>query len=95
MPTKRKLPTPGPKRKPPNAGKGRVKGNPNKLTRSVREVLATFVEHNAAGAQALYDRVAKKDPKGALEIFAKMAEFVLPKLVRAEMNLPVRDDVAD
>jgi hypothetical protein len=75
-------------RKPPAAGRGRVRGVPNRTTATVREVLTRFVEHNAAGAQALYDRVSKRNPGKALEIFARVAEFVLPRLQRTELRLP-------
>jgi hypothetical protein len=47
-------------KRPPNAGKGRKRGVPNQTTRTVREIFTLFVEYNAEGAQALYDRIAKK-----------------------------------
>jgi hypothetical protein len=75
-------------KKPPNAGRGRVRGVPNKMTGTVREILTVFVEKNAAGAQALYDRVSKRNPAKALEIFARVAEFVLPRLQRIEVRPP-------
>jgi hypothetical protein len=75
-------------RKPPAAGMGRKKGVPNKTTRTVREMMAALVENNLAGAQALYDKVSKKNPVKALEILARFAEFVLPKLNRTELQLP-------
>ena len=65
-------------------GPGRPAGVPNKTTTAIREVFANFVETNAAKAQELFDRVAKDDPAKALELLAKMAEFVLPKLARTE-----------
>lgn len=46
-------------RKPPNAGKGRVKGVQNKLTRSVKDAFE-------AAFHAL-----QKDPKGKLSAWAK------------------------
>jgi hypothetical protein len=60
-------------------GKGRKKGVPNRVGATLREVVAMFVENNAQGAQALYDRVAAKHPAKALELLARFAEFVLPK----------------
>jgi hypothetical protein len=61
------------------AGMGRKKGVPNRTPAALREVVAQFVENNAAGAQALYNRVASKNPAKALELLARFAEFVLPK----------------
>lgn len=75
-----------PRRKPANAGKGRVKGVPNAVTRSVREIFQAFVEGNAAKVQELWDRVARHQPAKALSIYAKLAEFVLPKLQRTELS---------
>lgn len=70
---------------PPNAGKGRKPGVPNKATRDVRTVFAFFVEHNADRAQELFDQVAKTDPAKALDLLARLAEFVVPKLARTEL----------
>lgn len=71
-----------------NAGKGRPKGSPNKATATAREAFAAFVEGNAAKVQSLWNSVARDDPARALEILAKLAEFVLPKLARTEMSGP-------
>lgn len=72
------------------AGMGRKPGATNKITRSVKACVAEFVEHNMDGAQALYDRVAKKNPAMALELLARFAEFVLPKnaYITAEVGPP-------
>jgi hypothetical protein len=64
----------------------RKKGVPNRVTREVRAVIQEFVEHNSEGAQALYEKAARRNPAKALDIFVKMAEFVLPKLNRTEVR---------
>jgi hypothetical protein len=69
-----------------NAGKGRVKGVPNAITKSAREIFSAFIEGNAAKVQELWNRVARKSPAKALAIYAKLAEFVIPKLQRTELS---------
>jgi len=49
-------------RKPPNAGKGRQKGVPNKATGVAREAFAMFVDGNAHKMQRWLDRVAEGVP---------------------------------
>jgi hypothetical protein len=76
--------------KPPNAGKrGRKPGTPNKVTRTTRELFSAFVDHNAEKAQALFDRVARKNPAMALRLLASFAEFSLPRLQRTELDATI------
>jgi hypothetical protein len=73
--------------KPPNAGKrGRKPGTPNVVTRTTRELFSAFVDHNAAKAQELFDRVARKNPARALQILSSFSDYVLPRLQRTEMD---------
>ncbi len=73
-------------RRPPNAGKGRPAGVPNRVTGDLRAVLGAFVAHNLADAQAMFDRVAEDEPARALELLVRVCEFVLPKLQRTEVH---------
>jgi hypothetical protein len=75
---------PSTKRKPPNAGKGRVKGVPNKTTAVGREAYRNLMDWAAPKMQRWLESVAKKDPGRALDIVAKLSEYVLPKLSRTE-----------
>jgi len=59
---------------------------PNKATRDVRAIFSEFVEANAEKAQALFERVATRDPAKALELLARFAEFVVPKLARTDLT---------
>ena len=72
--------------RPPNAGKGRRKGTPNKTTAAAREIFTKFLEANSDRVQGLFDRLAKRDPRGALEIIVKISEFVVPRLARTELK---------
>lgn len=72
--------------RPPNAGRGRVKGVPNKINGDARAVFTQFLERNAPRAQELWEKVAAKNPDRALELLAKLGEFVLPKLARTEVS---------
>jgi hypothetical protein len=65
---------------------GRPKGVPNKATTVVRDAISGFVDGKADQVQELWERVARKDPAKALEIYAKLAEFVLPKLSRSTIE---------
>lgn len=76
----------GSPRKPPNAGKGRVKGIPNKVTRDVRAALAQFAEGNVEKLQAWLEAVAKKDPGKAAELYLRVLEYHIPKLSRTEVS---------
>ena len=72
--------------KPGDSRAGRPKGTPNKATADVRSAFAAFVEQNAGKAQELFDRVAKDDPAKALDLLARLAEFVVPKLSRSTID---------
>jgi hypothetical protein len=72
--------------KPPNAGKGRQKGVPNKVTGVARQMFAALLENNLANAQTWLDEVAKKDKRAALQILLDLAEYSIPKLSRTELT---------
>ena len=85
------------RRKPPNAGKGRIKGVPNRVTADVREGIRHLLESNAPRMQEWLDHVAEEDPARALELLVKLAEFVVPRLSRIQATddrEPVRQERA-
>lgn len=65
---------------------GRQRGTPNKVTRSVREALRTFVEGNVDKMDDLFERVAKEDPAKAMDLLLRASEFCAPKLARTDVN---------
>ena len=71
--------------RPPNAGKGRVKGVPNKATAAAREAIAKFVDDNAGRMQAWLDKVAEKNPEKAFLMLNAVIEYHVPKLARTEI----------
>jgi hypothetical protein len=68
-------------------GPGRPPGCPNKATAAVREAFEAFMQANTEKMQALFDKTAEKDPYKALDLLARFAEFVTPKLARTETKL--------
>ena len=67
------------KRLPPNAGKGRKKGVPNKITRTVREAIeAAFSE---VGAERYLIEQATLNPQAFMTLLAKL----LPAQIQAEV----------
>ena len=75
------------KRKPPAAGKGRVKGTPNKATGMAREAIAKLVEGNVDQLQDWLAQIAadeKQGPAVAFKLLMDVMEYHIPKLSRAE-----------
>jgi hypothetical protein len=73
-------------RKPPNAGKGRKKGTPNKVPAAIKEAIGLALDGFAPRIPELLEEVAKKDAARALEIVAKLSEYAVPKLNRAHIT---------
>ena len=79
--------------RPPNAGRGRTKGSPNKATAEARAAIADFVDANAHRLQNWLDAIAKNDPAKAFALFMSVIEYHVPKLshvdARTKENLVV------
>lgn len=78
-------------RKPPNAGKGRKAGVPNKTTGALKDAIllagaAVGADHNGEGGlQGYLERVAKDDQKAFCGLLGK----VLPMTVAGDPSNPV------
>lgn len=71
---------------PPNAGKGREKGVPNKSTVAFREAVAKLLNDNSANFQQWIEQIAQDDPEKAINALTKLADFAAPRLARQEIN---------
>lgn len=74
--------------RPPNAGRGRRKGVPNKVTADMRSAFTLLAQRNVDRLQEWFDAAAAKDPARALDLFLRLAEFIAPKLARTELAGP-------
>ncbi len=72
--------------KPGDPRAGRPAGTPNRATSEVREAFARLVEGNADKLQEWLEATADKDPGKAIDLVAKLAEFIIPKLSRSELR---------
>jgi len=68
------------KRKPPAAGKGRQKGVPNKITKSVREAIEAAFD-KVGGAEYL-ERQAKENPQAFMTLLGK----IIPTQIQADVT---------
>lgn len=82
-------------RRPPNAGKGRRKGVPNRATSNAREAITRLVEGNVDRLQEWLDAVAKEDPAAALRCVVDLLEFSVPRLSRVEHTTPPERSVEE
>lgn len=72
---------------PPNAGKGRAKGVPNKATANAREAIAAFVEGHTLQLDQLLAEIRQSDgPMAAWRCIMDMVEYHVPKLARTEVT---------
>jgi hypothetical protein len=74
------------KRLPPNAGKGRKKGVPNKVTKSVREAIEAAFQ-SVGGEQYLAEQ-ARSNPTGFLALLGKL----LPSGASVNVGVQINED---
>lgn len=75
------------------AGPGRPAGAPNRMTTEMRELLSGLVMDNAPKVQGWLDRVARTNPKAAIDVYVRMLEFVAPKMARHTVELPTEPQI--
>jgi hypothetical protein len=72
---------------------GRPAGIANKSTNKIREAFQKLIEENLQNMTIWLTQVAADDPKGALDLLNKMAEYTTPKLARVENSHEVSDEL--
>lgn len=63
---------------------GKPKGAVNKTTNKIREAFTKLVEDNLDNMTLWLADIAADDPKAALDLINKLAEYTTPKLARVE-----------
>lgn len=64
---------------------GRPKGSLNRSTTELRETLSSLVDNNIDKIEIWLNRIAKEDPKAALQCLSSLMEYTLPKLNRSTL----------
>jgi len=72
---------------------GKPKGAANKTTNKIREAFQNLIEANLDNMTLWLTQVAADDPKGALDLLNKMAEYTTPKLARVENSHEAADEL--
>lgn len=71
---------------------GRAKGTPNKLTQTARELFVSILEGQVGNIEQAFTDVligtdtTRPDPAKYLELYAKYAQYFVPKKLDVEMN---------
>lgn len=66
---------------------GRPKGVPNKINERIRQTIEAALDEAAPDVPGWMRRLGQEDPKGALQLYAALAEYILPKLSRVDARL--------
>jgi hypothetical protein len=72
---------------------GKPKGATNKTTNKIREAFQKLIEDNLENMTVWLSDVADEDPKAALDLLNKMAEYTTPKLARVENSHEAADEL--
>lgn len=68
-----------------NPGAGRVKGTPNKFTASVKERIENVLDKLD---ETLFTDLMQMEPASRVELWAKLQEYIRPKLTRTALVGP-------
>jgi len=73
------------KSKPPAAGKGRVKGTPNKMTKALKEMILGALDD--AGGQHYLSRQAEENPAAFMTLIGKVLPTTLSGTVETKIQV--------
>jgi hypothetical protein len=79
-------------------GKGRPKGVENKITKEARDIFLETLEGQAPHIAAAFEEVRRDNPRAYLDLFAKYAQYFVPKKTENtdKVDLTVTDfDIKD
>ena len=71
---------------PRPAKAGRKPGTPNKDVADVRATIKLIAERKVLELETWLNRVARRDPDKAMDLYLKMLEYHVPKLQRTEVT---------
>ena len=69
---------------------GREKGSENKLNREARELFVNTLANKSAMLDEAFDKVYAESPARFLDLFAKYAQYFIPKKTEAEIRADVK-----
>ena len=81
--------------KPGERRGGRQKGTVNKVTKDIREAIRELLETCAPKMGEWLEQVATNDPAKAIDLALKAAEFAIPKLSRAQVDVQADGNLAE
>jgi hypothetical protein len=79
-------------------GAGRPKGAENKVTKAARDIFLETLEGQAPHIAAAFEEVRRDNPRAYLDLFAKYAQYFVPKKTENtdKIDLTVTDfDIKD
>ena len=68
-----------------NPGAGRGKGTPNKFTAAIKERIENVLDKLD---ETLFDDLMQMEPAARVELWAKLQEYIRPKLTRTALTGP-------
>jgi hypothetical protein len=68
-------------------GKGRPKGAENKVIKEARQVFLETLEGQSEHIAEAFEKVRKESPSKYLDLFAKYAQYFVPKKSQADIDL--------